>query len=172
MLYLVYQWFHSLPFSYHPEVPGSSSTSCKPKQQGPLPSVLLSPLLAILLTTKEDPENYTLWSCSGYPTYRIPCPWGPRPNSRACVGQFPDVSSPYMAWGLLMGAQGDKVWPHGPSHPQACMQSNRLSRVFSSTTVQKYHFFGAQPSLWSNCHIHTWLLEKPQLWLHKPLLAK
>ena len=34
-------------------------------------------------------------------------------------------------------------------------------RVFSSTTVQKYQFFGIQPSLWSNSHIHTWLLEKP-----------
>ena len=35
-----------------------------------------------------------------------------------------------------------------------------LSRVFSNTTVQKYQFFGAQLSLWSNSHIHTWLLEK------------
>ena len=35
------------------------------------------------------------------------------------------------------------------------------SRVFSNTTVQKHQFFGAQPSLWSNSHIHTWLLEKP-----------
>ena len=32
-------------------------------------------------------------------------------------------------------------------------------RVFSSnTTVQKHQFFSAQPSLWSNSHIHTWLL--------------
>ena len=30
-----------------------------------------------------------------------------------------------------------------------------LSRVFSSTTVQKHQFFGALPSLWSNSHIHT-----------------
>ena len=36
-----------------------------------------------------------------------------------------------------------------------------VSKVFSSTTVQKYQFFGAQPSLWSNSHIHKWLLEKP-----------
>ena len=27
-------------------------------------------------------------------------------------------------------------------------------------TVQKHQFFGAQPSLWSNYHICTWLLEK------------
>ena len=38
----------------------------------------------------------------------------------------------------------------------------RLSRVFSNTMVQKHRFFGAQPSLWSNSHIHTWLLEKSQ----------
>ena len=41
------------------------------------------------------------------------------------------------------------------------MQSKRLSRVFSNTTVQKHQFFGAQLSLWSDSHIHTWLLEKP-----------
>ena len=36
-----------------------------------------------------------------------------------------------------------------------------LWRVFSSTTVQKHQFFDTQLSLWSNCHIQTWLLEKP-----------
>ena len=32
-----------------------------------------------------------------------------------------------------------------------------LSRVFSSTTVQKHQFFDAQPSLWSNSHIHPYV---------------
>ena len=41
------------------------------------------------------------------------------------------------------------------------LQTKRLSRVFSSTTVQKHQFFGAQLSLQSNSHIHTWLLETP-----------
>ena len=41
------------------------------------------------------------------------------------------------------------------------LQFKGLSRVFSNTTVQKHQLFGAQPSLWSNSHIHTWLLEKP-----------
>ena len=50
------------------------------------------------------------------------------------------------------------------------LQSKGLSTVFS--TVQKHQCFGAQLSLWSNSHIHTWLLEKPQLWLDRPLLAK
>ena len=41
------------------------------------------------------------------------------------------------------------------------LQSNGLSRVFSSTTVQKHQFFGPQLSLWSNFHIYTWPTEKP-----------
>ena len=32
------------------------------------------------------------------------------------------------------------------------LQSKGLSRVFSSITVQKHQFLGAQPSLWSNSH--------------------
>ena len=41
------------------------------------------------------------------------------------------------------------------------LQSRGLSRVFSNTTVQKHQFFSTQLSLWSNSHIHIWLLEKP-----------
>ena len=41
------------------------------------------------------------------------------------------------------------------------LQSKRLSRVFSHTTVQKHQFFGSQLSLWSKSHICIWLLEKP-----------
>ena len=52
------------------------------------------------------------------------------------------------------------------------LHSKGLSKVFSNITVQKYQFFSAQLSLRSNYHIHTWLLEKPQLWLEGPLLAK
>ena len=40
-------------------------------------------------------------------------------------------------------------------------QSKGLSRIFSSTTVQKHQFFGAQPSWWSKFYLHIWLLEKP-----------
>ena len=41
------------------------------------------------------------------------------------------------------------------------LQSKGLSRVFSSTTFWKHQFFSVQPSLRSNSHICTWLLEKP-----------
>ena len=40
------------------------------------------------------------------------------------------------------------------------LQSKGLSRVFSSTTVQKHQFFGAQLSSQSNSHIPTWPQEK------------
>ena len=40
------------------------------------------------------------------------------------------------------------------------LQSKRLSRVFSNTTVQKHQCLGAELSSQSNSHIHTWPLEK------------
>ena len=40
------------------------------------------------------------------------------------------------------------------------LRSKGLSRVFSSTIVQKHHFFNIQPSLWSYSHSCTRLLEK------------
>ena len=41
--------------------------------------------------------------------------------------------------------------------------SKGLSRVFPSTIIWKHQFFCAQPSLWFNSHIHTWLLAKPYI---------
>ena len=50
--------------------------------------------------------------------------------------------------------------------------SRGLLRVFSSTTVQKHQCFSTRLSLWSNTHIHAWLLDKQYLWLNGPLSAK
>ena len=41
------------------------------------------------------------------------------------------------------------------------LQSKELLRIFSSTTIWKHQFFGAQPSLWSSSHICICVLEKP-----------
>ena len=59
---------------------------------------------------------------------------------------------------LQMNIQGD--FPLGLTD-WISLQSKELSRDFSNTTVQKHQFFSTQLSLWSNSHIHTWLLEKP-----------
>ena len=48
------------------------------------------------------------------------------------------------------------------------LQCKGLWRVFSNTTVQKHQFFGTQLSLYSNSHIHTWLLEN----IYGPLSVK
>ena len=50
--------------------------------------------------------------------------------------------------------------------------SPRDSQESSPTPQFKNINSSAQVSLWSNSHIHTWLLEKPQLWLDGPLSAK
>ena len=52
------------------------------------------------------------------------------------------------------------------------LQFKGLSRIFSRTTVKEHQFFGAEPSLRFNPHIHIWLLEKTWLWLYGPLSVK
>ena len=47
--------------------------------------------------------------------------------------------------------------------------SEGLSRVFSSTTVQRHHFFGALPSSWYISRNCIWPLGRPQPWLYGPL---
>ena len=47
--------------------------------------------------------------------------------------------------------------------------SRKLSRVFSSTTIQNLKLLGSQPSLWPIC---TWLLQQQYLSLWGPLLEK
>ena len=39
------------------------------------------------------------------------------------------------------------------------LQSKGFSRVFSNTTAQKHQFSVTEFSLWSNSHVHTWLME-------------
>ena len=55
--------------------------------------------------------------------------------------EYPGLISFRIDWFNLPGVQG-------------------TARVFSTVAVQKHQFFGVQPSLCSNSHIHTWLLEK------------
>ena len=49
------------------------------------------------------------------------------------------------------------------------LQSKGFSRVLSSTIIGKHQFFSPQPSLWSNYHISTWLLEKKKILLYQSL---
>ena len=94
-------------------------------------------------------------------------PFSLRPQSFPALGSLPVGSLHQVAKGLELQLQHQSFqwlfrvdflleWTGWIS-----LQSKGLSRVFSNTTVQKYQFFGVQPSLRSNFHIRTWLLEKP-----------
>ena len=90
------------------------------------------------------------------------------PQSFPALGSFP-VSQLFTSSGQSTGASASasvlpvniQGWfPLGLTGLISLM-SKGLSRVFSNTTVQKYQFLNAQPSLWSNSHVCT-------LWLRKP----
>ena len=92
----------------------------------------------------------------------------------SCLQSFPASGSFPVSWLFASGG-----WSIGVSASTSVLPMNtqdwfllgwtglislpakELSRIFSNRTVQKDQFFGIQPSLWSNSHIHTWLLERP-----------
>ena len=89
------------------------------------------------------------------------------PQSFPASGSFP-VSQLFTSGGQIIGASASVLpvniqdwFPFGSTGLILLSLLVWLSRVFSSTTVLKHQFFGAQPSLWSRSHIHMWLLEKP-----------
>ena len=83
--------------------------------------------------------------------------------------RWPNSGASASAWVLPMNILG--WFPLGLTG-LICLQYKGLSSVFSSTMVQKHQLLSVQPSLWSNSHICTWLLEKPYLWLYRPLSSK
>ena len=91
----------------------------------------------------------------------------------SCLHSFPASGSLQMSQLFISGGQSIRVSASTSVLPMntqdwsplgwtgwISLQSKGLSRVFSNTTVQNHTFFGAQLSLLSNSHIHTWLLEK------------
>ena len=92
----------------------------------------------------------------------------------SCLQFFQASGSFQMSWYFASGGQstGVSTWTSVlPMNIQdwfplgwtiwISLQSKGLSRAFSNTTVQKHQSFGAQLSLNSNAHIHTWVLEIP-----------
>ena len=103
-------------------------------------------------------------------------PFSSCPQSFPASGSFP-VSFLFASDGQGTGASASaSILPMNVQNwfplelTDLILLSKRHSRVFSSTTVWKHQFFGAQPSLWSNSHIHTWLQEwvlNGDLWVGK-----
>ena len=94
---------------------------------------------------------------------------GSFPMNQLCTSSGQSIGASASASVLLMNIQS--WFPLGLTCLISLL-SKGLSRVYSSTIVRKCQLFGAQRFLWSNLHIHTWLQEKPQLWIYRPLLAK
>ena len=86
-----------------------------------------------------------------------------------CIQSFCSIS--VLSSESALNIRWPKYWSFSisPSGAYSGLISFRMDRfdlsvqgtLFSSTTIQKHQFFGAQLSLWSNSHIHTRLLEKP-----------
>ena len=117
--------------------------------------------------------------------YSDSCPlsqWCHRSNSSSvtlfsCLQSFPASGFVFfspMSWFFTSGGQNIGVSPSASVLPMniqgwfpleltalISFLSKGLSRVFSNITVLKHWFFSTQVSLWSNSHIHTWLLGKP-----------
>ena len=85
----------------------------------------------------------------------------------SCLQSFPASGSFPMSWLFTSGGQSIRAsvsvlpmnilgWFSLGLTGMISLLSKSFSRVFSSTKVWKHQFFGTQPSLWSNCHIHTW----------------
>ena len=112
-------------------------------------------------------NSYTLsWWCHLTISPSV-IPFSSRRQSFPTSGSFP------MSWLFASGSQGVGASASASVHlmniqdwfPLGLMSwisllSKGLSRVFSKTSVRKHQFLGAQPSLWINSYIHTWL-EKP-----------
>ena len=108
------------------------------------------------------------WWCQPTTTSSSIIPFSSCPQSLPASESFP--MSQLFAWGgqstgvsALVSFPPKKSQGWSPSEWTGwiSLQSKRLSRVFSSTTVQTHQFFSTQLSSQSNSHIHTWLLEKP-----------
>ena len=89
--------------------------------------------------------------------YSFPA-WGFFPVSQLFASGGQSVETLASASVLPMNIQG--WFPLGLTDLMSLL-SKGPSKVFSSITVQKHQFLGTLSSLWSNSHIHTWLLEKP-----------
>ena len=100
------------------------------------------------------------------PSHPLSSPSPPAPNPFQHQGFFQWVNSLHEVAKVLEFQHQASVLPMNTQDWSLgwtgwiSLQSKGLSRVFSNTTVQKHQFFSAQLSSQSNCHIHTWLLEK------------
>ena len=100
------------------------------------------------------------------------CPLFLLPSVFPSIRVFSNESALHIRWQAPVSPKNIQNWfPLGLTD-LISLQFKGFSRVFSGTTIWKHQFCSTQPSLWSSSHICTWLLEKLQLLLYRPLLVK
>ena len=133
----------------------SYPTLCNPAFQASLSFTISQSLLKLMFITSVMPSNHLI----------LYCPLLLLPQFSQHQGLFQWVGSLHQMARVLELQHQSFQWIQGwfPLGLTGLISLlfKVLSRVFSSTTVWKHQFFIAQPSLWSNSHIYTWLLEKP-----------
>ena len=106
-------------------------------------------LLKLMSIESVMPSNHLILCC---PLFLLPSIFpesGSFPMSQFCA------SDDQKFWSLSFSMS-----PSNEYSGLISLKSKGLSKVFSNITVQKHQFFSTQFSLWSNSHIHTWLLAK------------
>ena len=137
-------WIHMLLFS-HLELSDSVipwTAAC----QTPLFSITSQSLLKLMsIELVINPFSFCLQpfpAAGSFPVSQLFASGGQSIGASALVSVFP------------MNIQG---WFHFELPGLISLLSKRFLRVFFSTTIWKHHFFGAQPSSWSNSHtIHNY----------------
>ena len=128
------------------------STSLWPHglQQTRLPFTISQNLFKCTSTESTMPPNYLIL-CRPLLLPSILCPAsGSFLMSQLFTSGGPSIGASASASVLPVNIQG--WFPLGLTGLISLL-SKGLSRVFSSTTVQKHQFFSTQPFLWSNSHI-------------------
>ena len=124
-----------------------------------------TPGFPILYCLPEFSQTHVHWVNNAMQTSH---PLSSPPASFPASGSFP-VSQLFASRGYSIGASvlpmNIQCWfPLGVTGLISLL-SKGLSRVFSSTTVQKHHFLITQPFLWSNCHVCTGKTIASTIWI-------
>ena len=141
--FLSHVWLFVTPWTVGCQVPLSSTISQSLLKLIPL-NWCCHPIISSTVSSSSCPQSFPASGC--FPKSQLFTSRGQSIGTSASTSVLPVNIQGWFSLGLS-GFISSK--------------SKGLSRVFSSTTVQKHQFFGTQPSLWSNSHIYTWLLEKP-----------
>ena len=120
-------------------------------------------------TPRVYPNSCPLRDDAIQPSHPLSSPSPSCPQSFPASGSFP-MSQLFTSGGQSIGVSAStsvlpmntQDWSPIGWTGWISLQFKGLSRVFSSTMVQKHQFFGAQLSSQSNSHIHTWLRESLQ----------